>query len=133
MTPDERKWLNDWKGDKLSAIRKLEKTVRQTKALFDAHEFKTEPESEVDAYGFYIKSGPKYQLWVGIWTESPIPLSYGFHRTEPNWLSLTKPPVGSVLSRSGSHCLWPLEEQTWDKPEQVYERVKAFLDIYEAP
>jgi len=128
IVPAELEYLKNWKSEKFTAIKKLEKTVSQARTLFDLNGFITEPENEVDAYDFYIKRGGKYQLWIGIWDDSPTPLSFGYHSTKAHWISPTTLSEGSMFNGSGSHRLWELEAETWDKPEQIYVRVRAFLD-----
>lgn len=129
MTPQERESLKPWSEDKYSAIRKLEKTIVQAKGLFDARGFETELEtSGTDAYGFYIKRAGSYLLWIGIWTKSPTPLSFGFHSTSAIWLRPANlPPAPSTAH---SHHLWPLEQETWDEPEKIYAKVKSFLESH---
>jgi hypothetical protein len=129
MTAQEREFLNTWSEEKYSAIRKLEKTIDKAKGLFDARDFKTEPErSDIRTYGFYIKRGGSYLLWIGIWTKSPTPLSFGFHATAPNWLRPALLP--SAPSTANDYHLWPLESETWDEPEKIFEEVKSFLESH---
>lgn len=129
MTPLEQDSLKSWSEEKYSAIRKLEKTITQAKGLFDARNFETELEtSYTESYGFYIKRANRYLLWIGIWTKSPTPLSFGYHITSSRWLrpvNLSSTPIAAH-----SHHLWPLESETWDDPEKVYAKVKSFLDTY---
>jgi hypothetical protein len=133
MTAKEREFLNTWSEEKYSAIRKLEKTIDKAKGLFDARidacDFKTETErSDIRTYGFYIKRGGSYLLWIGIWTKSPTPLSFGFHTTARNWLRPALLP--SAPSMANDYHLWPLESETWDDPEKIFKKVKSFLDSY---
>lgn len=131
MTPQERESLNPWTEEKYSAIRKLEKTLAQAKGLFDARNFETElGTSDTDSYGFYIKRGRSYILWIGIWTKSPTPLSFGFHSKESNWLRPGELPLAP--STAYDHHLWPLESETWDDPEKIYAKVNSFLQSYTA-
>jgi hypothetical protein len=126
MTPEEREFMKGWSGEKYRAIRKLEKTVDQTKKLFDARRKKTELETDVTAYGFYIKRDDLYLLWVGIWDMVPSPLSYGYELDSPHWLKPSSiPPGGITISK---YHLWSLQPETWDSPERVYEHTALYLD-----
>lgn len=126
MTPEERESLNTWPDEKYRAIRKLEKTISQVKGLYDARDFETESEnSYTESYGFYIKHAEMYLLWIGIWTKSPAPFCFGFHSTKGNWLRPSNPP--SEPRMVDGYCLWPLDAETWDDPEKVYEKTKCFL------
>ena len=126
MTPQERNSLDIWTEEKYSAIRKLEKTLTQAKGLFDARGFETELEtSDTYSYGFYVKQGRMYLLWVGIWTKAPAPLSFGFHSSKMNWLRPKLLPLTSYTAHD--HHLWPLSAETWDEPEKLYEVVSSFL------
>lgn len=129
MSSTEREFLNAWSGEQYRAFRKLEKAIDQTQKLFKKRGYKTEPEKDrgVESYGFYIKRGHSYQLWIGIWTESPTPLSYGFHPTGSVWL-LPNPVPPSPLSTRDGYRLWPLGPETWGDPEKIFSSVKSFLD-----
>jgi hypothetical protein len=128
MSLKEKEFLDAWSGEQYLAYRKLQKTIDQARDLFDAREdYETELEtSYVDSYGFYLKRARKYLLWIGIWTPSQIPLSYGFHATKSIWRRPDPVPVSpiSVLE----HNLWPLGPETWDNPEKIYANVKSFID-----
>ena len=129
MTPQERDSLNTWSDEKYSAIRKLEKTLTQAKGYFDARNFKTELDtSDIDSYGFYIKRGQLYILWIGIWTKAPTPLSFGFHSKQLNWLRPKVLPLAP--STAHNYHLWPLESETWDDPEKLYLCVSSFLQSH---
>jgi len=129
MTPQEQESLKSWSGEKYNAIRKLEKTVDQAKKLFDAHDFETELEANfTEGYGFYIKRGRLYLLWVGIWAKLPMPLAFGFDAASPKWLRPANIPAASITAHG--HLMWSLDSETWDAPERVYEAVRSFLDIY---
>lgn len=128
MSSTEKEFLNAWSGEQYSAFRKLEKSIDQTKKLFDARGYETESETSfTESYGFYIKRGRSYQLWIGIWTESPSPLSYGFHPTGSRWLRPNPIPASPLETRDG-YRLWPLDPETWDAPEKIFSSVKSFLD-----
>jgi hypothetical protein len=128
MSSKEKEFLNAWSGEQYSAFRKLEKSIDQTKKLFDARGYQTESETSfTESYGFYIKRGHSYQLWVGIWAQSPRPLSYGFHPTRPAWIRPNPMPV-SPLSTSDGYPLWPLGPETWGDPEKIFSNLKSFLD-----
>lgn len=130
MLSTERNLLNAWHGEQYSAFRKLEKSIDQAKKLFDARDDDYETEAETSyavSYGFYIKRGRRYLLWVGIWTESPTPLSFGFHPTNATWLRPNPIPASPVSAKDG-YKLWPLGPETWDAPQRIYSSVKSFLD-----
>jgi len=129
MSSTERDFLNAWQGEQYSAFRKLEKSIDQTKKLFDTRdEYETEPEtSYAVSYGFYVKRGRRYILWIGIWSESPTPLSYGFHPTRAVWLRPNPIPASPLGTKDG-YRLWPLGPETWDDPERIYSSVKSFLE-----
>lgn len=128
MTSQEREFLESWSAEKYSAVRKLEKTISQARGLFDARDnFETELETSfTESYGFYIKRTPKYLLWIGIWTPSQVPLSFGFHTKSRQWLR----PANHLSApiKVQDHFMWPLESETWDNPEKLYSKVKSFLD-----
>jgi hypothetical protein len=130
MTTQERESLDLWSSERYSAVRKLEKTISQARGLFDARDnFETELETSfTDSYGFYIKRGPKYLLWIGIWTPSKVPLSFGFETKSRRWLRPANPPPAPIAVQD--HFMWPLESETWDNPEKLYAKVKSFLDTY---
>lgn len=129
MSSTDKEFLSSWSGEQYSAFRKLEKSVDQARKLFDARDdYETEPETQYTvSYGFYIKRGHRYLLWIGIWTESPTPLSYGFHPTKEVWLR-PNPIPASPLSTKDGYRLWPLGPETWDAPEKIYSSVKYFLE-----
>ena len=132
MTTQERESLDSWSAERYSAVRKLEKTISQAKGLFDARNFETELEtSYTDSYGFYIKRADKYLLWIGIWTPSQVPLSFGFHANSRRWLRPMNHPSAPINVEN--HLMWPLESETWDNPEKLYAKVKSFLDTYPTP
>jgi hypothetical protein len=132
MTTQERESLELWSAERYSAVRKLEKTISQAKGLFDARNFETELETSfTDSYGFYIKRAPKYLLWIGIWTPSKVPLSFGFETKSRRWLRPANPPSAPIAVQD--HLMWPLESETWDNPEKLYAKVKSFLDAYPTP
>ncbi|MBB5319499.1 hypothetical protein [Tunturibacter empetritectus] len=126
MTSQEKQSLSDWSEATYSAIRKVEKTLTQAKGLFDARGYETELEtSDTYSYGFYVRRGRSYLLWVGIWTKAPTPLAFGFHSTKPSWL---RPEVlPEAASTANDHHLWPLNQDTWDDPEAIFQRVASFL------
>jgi hypothetical protein len=132
MNTQERESLESWSAERYSAVRKLEKTISQAKGLFDARDFETELETSfTDSFGFYIKRGPKYLLFIGIWTPSKVPLSFGFDTKLRRWLRPANPPSAPITVQD--HFMWPLESETWDNPEKLYTKVKAFLDAYPTP
>jgi hypothetical protein len=99
-------------------------------AAFYARKFETETEtSNAYGYGFYIKRGHTYILWIGIWDAAPTPLSFGFSIEESHWLRPKKPPVAP--STAGGYQLWPLEPQSWDDPEKIFSTVNQFLQSYD--
>jgi len=128
MTPEERDFMKTWSGEKYRAMRKLEKTVDQTKKLFDARQHTTELETDVTAYGFYIKRADLYLLWVGIWDMAPAPLSYGYQLESPHWLKPSStPPGGTTVPKNGYH-VWALPEEAWDDAEKVYTQAMSYLE-----
>jgi hypothetical protein len=133
MTTQERESLESWSAERYSAVRKLEKTISQARGLFDArNDFETELETSfTDSYGFYIKRAPKYLLWIGIWTPSQVPLSFGFHAKSRQWLRPANHPSAPISVQD--HLMWPLESETWDNPEKLYAKVKSFLDANPTP
>lgn len=126
MSPDERNFIHTWSGEKYSAFRKLEKTVEQLKKLFDARQSKTELETDVNAYGFYIKDETGYKLWVGIWDKAPAPFCYGYHVNDPQWFRPRTAPADSVVVMK--YRLWTLPPETWDDPELAYAILKPITD-----
>jgi hypothetical protein len=134
MTPDEREFMKTWSGEKYRAIRKLEKTVDQAKKLFDARQHKTEFETDVTAYGFYIKRKDLYLLWIGIWDTAPAPLTYGYQLDSPHWLRPSSiPPGGATAPKSAAvaknqYHLWAFPQEAWDDAEMVYAKALSFLD-----
>lgn len=127
MSLKEKELLNSWSGEQYLAFRKLQKTIDRARDLFDARGYETELEtSYTESYGFYLKRDRKYLLWVGIWTPSPVPLSYGFHATKSIWRRPNPIPVSPISIQE--HNLWPLGSETWDSPEKIFENVKSFLD-----
>jgi hypothetical protein len=132
MTPEEKQSLNTWSKEKYSAIRKLGRTISQAKGLFDARDarsFDTELEtSDINSYAFYIKRGGSYLLWIGIWTKSSTPLSFGFDRRSAAWNRPLNPPLAPI--KADPYDLWPLDSEAWDKPEKIYTAVKSFLESY---
>lgn len=128
MSSTDKEFLSAWSGEQYSAFRKLEKSIDQAKKLFDARDYDTEAETSfTESHGFYIKRGRQYLLWVGIWTESPTPLSYGFHPTGVVWRRPNPIPASPLNTKDGYH-LWPLGPETWDDPERIYSSVKSFLE-----
>jgi hypothetical protein len=125
MSLPEKEFLNTWSGEKYSAFRKLQKNIDQARKLFDARGYETEDDQ--DDYGFYIKQGRLYDLWIGIWTESTAPLSYGFDAKWPDWRRPNPVPTSPITTKDGSK-LWPLGPDTWGDPEKIYAAVKSFLD-----
>jgi hypothetical protein len=128
MDQSERNFITTWSGEKYRAIRKLEKTVDQAKKLFDARRSKTELETDVTTYGFYIKRDSFYLLWVGIWDLAPGPLSYGYHLEKPDWIRPKSPPPLPVTA--SKYHLWVLGPETWDEPELLYANVESFISNY---
>jgi hypothetical protein len=128
MDQNERDFIKTWSGEKYRAVRKLEKTVDQAKKLFDARRSKTELETDVTTYGFYIKRDSSYLLWVGIWDLAPGPLSYGYHIDKPDWIRPKSLPPSAVTA--SKYHLWGLGPETWDDPELVYSNVELFLSAY---
>jgi len=127
MNDAEKQSLLPWPKETYLAIRKLEKTISQAKGLFDVHGFETEPEtSDIEGYGFYIKHSNLYVLWIGIWTDSETPLSFGFHRKKRIWLKPTTFPT--PVNTLPDYYLWPLEPETWNNPQLIFEKVTSFLD-----
>jgi hypothetical protein len=128
MSLNEKEFLNAWSGEQYTAFRKLQKTIDQARDLFDARGgFETELEtSYTDSYGFYLKRTRKYLLWIGIWTPSQVPLSYGFHATKSIWRRPNPIPVSPISI--DEHNLWPLGPETWDNSEKIYASVKSFID-----
>jgi hypothetical protein len=127
MSLKEKEFLNAWSSDHYVAFRKLHKTIDQAKDLFASRGYETELETSfTDSYGFYLKRGRSYLLWIGIWTPSNVPLSYGFHATKAIWLRPNPVPVSPISTLE--HNLWPLGPETWDSPEKIYANVKSFID-----
>ena len=128
MTQEEREVIRTWSGEKYTAIRKLEKTLDQAKKLFDARGRATELETDVTAYGFYIKRDLSYLLWIGIWDKAPTPLSYGYELSGGEWIRPSVRPRGGTTA--SNYHLWTLPEDAWDQPERVYSTVESFLNQY---
>jgi hypothetical protein len=129
MSPEEKEFLSAWSGKQYKALRKLQKSIDQARNLFDAQGYETELEtSYTDSYGFYLKRARFYLLWVGIWTPSPVPLSYGYHATKSIWRRPNPIPVSPISVQS--YNLWPLGPETWDSPEKIFETVKSFIDSH---
>jgi hypothetical protein len=128
MDQSERDFIKTWSGEKYRAVRKLEKTVDQAKKLFDARRSKTELETDVTTYGFYVKRESLYLLWVGIWDLAPGPLSYGYHIDLPDWIRPKSPPPSAITA--SKYHLWVLGPETWDEPELVYTNVESFLSAH---
>ncbi|WP_058185710.1 hypothetical protein [Terracidiphilus gabretensis] len=130
MDPKERDFLQSWSGAEYRAIRKLEKAVDQARKLFDARLSQTESETDIGAYGFYIKRDNHYVLWVGIWDKAPTPLGFSCLPAKSNWIKPMKSLSGydSVNGKFGEHYFWKLQPETWDNPEAIYTTVKSFLD-----
>jgi hypothetical protein len=128
MSPEEKELLNAWSSEQYEAFRKLQKTIDQARGLFDvAGAYETEGETSfTDSYGFYLKRARKYLLWIGIWTPSQVPLSYGFHATKSIWRRPNPVPASPISVQE--HNLWPLGPETWDSPEKLYVIVKTFMD-----
>jgi hypothetical protein len=127
MSLKEKEFLTAWSGEQYEAFRKLQKTIDQARGLFDARGYETEGEtSYTQSYGFYLKRARSYLLWIGIWTPSPVPLSYGFHATKSIWRRPNPIPVSPIQILE--HNLWPLGAETWDSPEKIYANVKSFID-----
>lgn len=133
MSDTETELLNEWSGDTLSrerfsAFRKLEKSINQAQNLFNKLGYETEAEHQfAQSYGFYIKRDRRYLLWLGIWTESPAPLSYGFHPTGVSWHRPNPVPTSPFATRDG-YSLWPMDQESWCSPEKIVSTVKSFLD-----
>jgi catechol 2,3-dioxygenase-like lactoylglutathione lyase family enzyme len=128
MSSTEKDFLNAWSGEQYSAFRKIEKLIDQTKKLFDARDYETESETSfTESYGFYVKRGRQYLLWVGIWTESPTPLAYGFHPTGVAWRRPSPIPTSPISTKDG-YKLWPLGPETWGAAERIYSSVTSFLE-----
>ncbi|MFC5861729.1 PD-(D/E)XK nuclease family protein [Acidicapsa dinghuensis] len=134
MTLEEREFMKTWSGEKYRAMQKLEKTIDQAKKLFDARQHKTESETDVTAYGFYVKRGDLYLLWIGIWDAAPAPLSYGYQLESPHWLKPLSIPSGGTTVPEGAttpknrYHLWALPQEAWDNAEKVYALAASWLD-----
>lgn len=128
MTLEERAFMKTWSGEKYRAMRKLEKTVDQTKKLFDARQHTTELETDVTAYGFYIKRADRYLLWVGIWDMAPAPLSYGYQLESPHWLKPSSIPPGGTTVPKNAYHVWALPEDAWDDAEKVYAQTISYIE-----
>jgi hypothetical protein len=131
MSPQEKEILNAWSSEQYVAFRKLHKTIDQAKSLFASRGYETELENLTDSYGFYLKRGRLYLLWIGIWTPSAVPLSFGFHATKSIWLRPNPIPVSPISILE--HNLWRLGPETWDNPEKIYANVKSFVDSQNYP
>jgi hypothetical protein len=125
METHEREYLNAWSPEKYSAIGKLEKTLLQARRLFELRGFDAEGyyTQEVESsFGFFLKRDNKYLLWVGIW-------AVAFDIKSGSWFRPAN--LNALLSGSQfvqNHQLWTLGSETWDSPELIFDRVKAFLD-----
>jgi hypothetical protein len=128
MTPEEREFMETWSGEKYRAIRKLEKTVDQAKKLFDARQHKTELETDVTTYGFYVKREDVYLLWTGIWDLASAPLSYGYQLDSPHWLKPTSIPPGGTTVPKNRYHLWAFPPEAWDNAEIVYGHAVSYID-----
>jgi hypothetical protein len=133
MTDDERNVLKLWSGQMYSAVSKLEKSVSQARALFEARDWRTELETDTSTFGFYLRRGPSYVLWVGIWTKAPAPLCMGVHARQGGWIRPRDFALAPAKTSDNVWHLWPLESEDWDDAERIYQRVVLFIDSqYEA-
>jgi hypothetical protein len=97
MSPKEKDSLNAWSSEQYLAFRKLQKTIDQAKDLFASRGYETELETSfTTSYGFYLKRGRLYLLWIGIWAPTSIPLTYGFHATKSIWLRPNPIPLSPI-------------------------------------
>jgi acetolactate synthase regulatory subunit len=102
MTEDQMSFLSNWNGENYVAMRNLERTVDQARKLFDVSEVETEAEmSNVREYGFYLKRGKRYELWVGVWADLNAPLLYGFHQKSTSWSRPTPRPTPDLTYNVG--------------------------------
>jgi hypothetical protein len=128
MTNEERQVLTSWCENMYGAISKLEKAVSQAKALFEAREWQTELETDTSTFGFYLKRGSSYVLWVGIWTKAPVPLCFGVHSKKAGWVRPRDFPFAPARTSDLIWHLWPLESAAWDDAEKIYDSVTAFIN-----
>lgn len=134
MTPDEREFLKNWSGEKFRPFRKLEMTVDKAKKRFKEN-YETEDCSNSEEYGFYIKRGNTYLLWIGIWDKASAALSYGYQLDQQNWLKPSGNQPGGETLREGkvSFHLWKFPESAWDDAEDVYDQVVSHLKLIDNP
>lgn len=127
MTENNMSFLSAWNGENYIAMRRLEQTVDQARKLFDVSEFETEAEmAGVSEYGFYLKRGKRYELWVGIWAELDTPLLFGFHQKSISWRRPCNHPQPELTFKN--YDLWRLGAETWGNPALLFETVKAFRE-----
>jgi hypothetical protein len=126
MTSKERLVLTAWSGSMYSAVSKLEKTVKQAQALFEARGWTTELETGSQSFGFYLKHGGSYLLWVGIWTEAHAPLCLGVDARKSGWIRPRNFDLAPAKTKDLTWHLWPLDPMTWDDAENIYDRVTNF-------
>ena len=130
MTEEERQSLQEWSRSRYIAIRKLQKTIDQTKKLFDARDFETNSWlADTDEYGFFIKRGGKYLLWIGIWAKATAPMCFGYSAGKSTWLKPTFQPEHPIDGEGGFYH-WLLESDHWDDPEKICSRVSSFMEKY---
>lgn len=126
LSDEERRCLQKWSGEVFSAMRQLEKTIVQTKGIFDAQGDATELETDVTQYGFYLKRGTGYMLWVGIWKEAQAPVTIGFQLGRKAWIKPSEVPGGFTISKSEKYHLWAVQSDCWDDPHRLFEDVRKF-------
>lgn len=125
MTDHELQILRSWSGETYSAVRKLERTVDQLKAIYDAEGIKTEKDTDRTWYGFYLKRGEHYVLWIGIWADAPAPLCFGYEVDKAEWITPSFPSAEGQLIKKNR--VWTLPPETWDSPERAYEILKQVV------
>jgi hypothetical protein len=132
LTDQERESLKSWRIEEFSAFRKLEQTVDKAKKLFNEGGLETESETAYsDGYGFYLKRGRAYLLYVGIWAKAPAPLSLSLRTASSIWLRpASRPPEALTSPKAPDHLFWSLEPEAWDDPEKIHAKVKSFLEAY---
>ncbi len=127
MTEAHMSFLSNWNGESYIAMRNLEHTIDQARKLFDVSEIETEAEmANVREYGFYLKNGKRYEMWIGIWADLDAPLLFGFHQKSTSWRRPSLRPTPDLTFKD--YDLWRLGAETWGNPTKLFEAVTSFRD-----
>jgi hypothetical protein len=128
MTTEERQVLQSWSESLYAAVTKLEKSVTQAKALFEARNWQTELETDTQSFGFYLKQANAYLLWVGIWTKAPSPLCIGVNARKGGWIRPRDFADAPAKTPDLIWHLWPLDSTAWDDAQRIYDDVTAYVE-----